>query len=827
MTVGNQGPEETVHERSATHSHVKADLLELRIALVCYGGVSLAIYMHGVTKELQSLLRASRAFDQAFASAATPDDLARSPSRPADGTEAAYFDQLVELAGAGVPVSATVDVIAGTSAGGINGICLAKAAVRNASQDPLTDLWMQKGDIAGLMRYGRLGARLGGAWTVLQLLGKAREAWSPLKGDDMARWLHEALADMGNGGGSGTLLPDDGTLDLHVTATDVRGTDRMIPLGRGEALHDRTYRRVFTFQHGPDVPDTIGEGDHGMLAFAARATSSFPGAFAPVTLDEFAKAVHGSRGQTFDPAEAARAYLPEYDYLPDVDATHVPMMDGGVLANAPFDPVVESIAAKPASRQVSRHLLFVEPDPRAASPGSSLGQAHGGQSRDEGPPTWVGTLWAAQGARGHQPLTGAIERLGEFNDQVDTIGEVISSLRDDVELALERVGLAAASAAQLTFEQLASRAGDVYAEVPGIAGQLNYRVYGRLKMEKVSARLAEDLAEHLTYPKTSPEASFLHAGLLAWTQLSEAWASRTEGAMDEWLRGLDAPYRERRLEFLIDGINSLFNEATKAQLADGGTAAGPTREQLSSAKTVAWDLLVQERSKPAQAVRQLGDVAEFARREALSTRVFTEDPRAWAKEHQDQIEQLVAAYRKNLEALTADSAQRLCKAFTETTADWGKGEARLQLASRYAGFPLWDALLFPAQSLSRLPMLNPIRVSRISPVDASSLMPADEAADKLLGVSFAHFSAFFALKNRENDYLWGRLDGAELILRLLREQYESRRSANSQRLKNSDEIQRAAFATVLDQEQPRLKERDTQERITDLRGKVPSAMASR
>ena len=33
---------------------------ELRIALVCYGGISLAVYMHGVTKELWHLARVSR-----------------------------------------------------------------------------------------------------------------------------------------------------------------------------------------------------------------------------------------------------------------------------------------------------------------------------------------------------------------------------------------------------------------------------------------------------------------------------------------------------------------------------------------------------------------------------------------------------------------------------------------------------------------------------------------------------------------------------------------------------------------------------------------------
>ena len=32
---------------------------ELRIGLVCYGGISLAVYMHGVTKELWKLAHCS------------------------------------------------------------------------------------------------------------------------------------------------------------------------------------------------------------------------------------------------------------------------------------------------------------------------------------------------------------------------------------------------------------------------------------------------------------------------------------------------------------------------------------------------------------------------------------------------------------------------------------------------------------------------------------------------------------------------------------------------------------------------------------------------
>ena len=36
---------------------------ELRLGLVCYGGSSLAIYMHGVTKEVQRLVKGSALLD--------------------------------------------------------------------------------------------------------------------------------------------------------------------------------------------------------------------------------------------------------------------------------------------------------------------------------------------------------------------------------------------------------------------------------------------------------------------------------------------------------------------------------------------------------------------------------------------------------------------------------------------------------------------------------------------------------------------------------------------------------------------------------------------
>jgi len=80
-------------------------------------------------------------------------------------------------------------------------------------------------------------------------------------------------------------------------------------------------------------------------------------------------------------------------------------------------------------------------------------------------------------------------------------------------------------------------------------------------------------------------------------------------------------------------------------------------------------------------------------------------------------------------------------------------------------------------SLAKLPQLTPITVQRFSPLDATCLRavnadgtPKSDPTAKLDGVSIGHFGAFFDQAWRENDYLWGRLDGAELAFRLLSRQ---------------------------------------------------------
>ncbi|HKF99219.1 MAG TPA: hypothetical protein VKB15_01250, partial [Xanthobacteraceae bacterium] len=102
---------------------------ELRIALVCFGGISLAVYMHGISKEILKLVRASCELhaiaDRARrAKAAFLDDA--DPEKREYDTESIYFELLREI-GRKIELRVVVDIIAGASAGGINGTLLARA----------------------------------------------------------------------------------------------------------------------------------------------------------------------------------------------------------------------------------------------------------------------------------------------------------------------------------------------------------------------------------------------------------------------------------------------------------------------------------------------------------------------------------------------------------------------------------------------------------------------------------------------------------------------------------------------------------------------------
>lgn len=199
------------------------------------------------------------------------------------------------------------------------------------------------------------------------------------------------------------------------------------------------------------------------------------------------------------------------------------------------------------------------------------------------------------------------------------------------------------------------------------------------------------------------------------------------------------------------------------------------RGQLAAMKTTCWDLITRLRASQQQVAGQVSDQARaLFGPQALTQQGLLADPQAYAAAHEDALSQLYHACLLSLgpDGLTGTS-QDLWQALRAGTADWGEA-GRRGLLARYAGFPIWDALIFPVIYLARLPQLTPITVQRFSPLDATCLKAVDadgtlkaEPTAKLDGVAIHHFGAFFDRSWRENDYLWGRLDGAELVLRLL------------------------------------------------------------
>jgi len=77
---------------------------------------------------------------------------------------------------------------------------------------------------------------------------------------------------------------------------------------------------------------------------------------------------------------------------------------------------------------------------------------------------------------------------------------------------------------------------------------------------------------------------------------------------------------------------------------------------------------------------------------------------------------------------------------------------RRELLNAYIGFSFYDIATLPMVQDRALDESEPIKVDRISPDDANSLMSGG-ARECLKGTELGHFGAFFSRAHRENDYL--------------------------------------------------------------------------
>jgi patatin-related protein len=726
---------------------------ELRLALVCFGGVSLAIYMHGVTKELHKLVVASRRFDELGPAAANPFD-------PVTDSQHAYFETLCDLARDNQLLSVNIDIVAGTSAGGINGVCLAKVLARNGSQDALKRLWIDEGDLTKLLHSPPLGGwRTRAVLAFGRTLAGLNRPISPLRGERMSRLLYDAITDMERPveADRRSLLLPDAPLDLFVTTTDLDGVPVLVASGIGGVSQRETnHAQVVEFRSdGGD--DVFGPASVGALAFAARATSSFPGAFPPVSLESFQEEL---AGRPIDAQQVAAAFRSRYD---DRSSTGTWFVDGGVLDNAPFDLVVEAIGEKRAQTEVVRRLVYIEPDPGTRlTAGPRQPDAHGA-------PGYLSALLKSVGTvKGSHSILRELEDLRDLNLRVAELGSIAELQMDQVSVAIDQAwdaataGTSAASTPSQAWSiddpaGVKRLAASMNASVPQFVGA-GFSAYCRLKVEAAGGRLADEIVARFVYPPGSSRSSFVRAAISAWARGHVEWQQPDPTRMMELLGPVDVPYRERRLMFILAGINRLY-----ARVDTGGNA--PSRKSLDALKTQTWRLLDELRAAPGQAIGAVTDSVIAFLGEDLSDEAVFSNPEAFGAANDAAFSALFATYRESLAGRLADSSIPIWEAFEQFTIGWDAGDRRA-LLSRYLGFPLWDALIFPTIAFAELPQFSPITVSQFSPLTALALPTPD--GGKLKGVSLHHFGGFVDAAWRENDYLWGRLDAAELVLRMLR-----------------------------------------------------------
>jgi patatin-related protein len=715
------------------------DTKELRLALVCYGGSSLAIYMHGVTKELHRLVKGSVLSERG------------SPAEALTGSEAVYAELLEQLATEqGVRTRVVVDIIAGTSAGGINGVYLAKALAHNLSQDSLRDLWFTRGDVNQLLK----GPSWLPWWSRLPALAPFAIKRPVVRGDAMARWLFDALAGMDASAREPadveSLVPDGNLLELFVTITDFYGYDRQVPIFEPRLVQDRRHRHGLTFRYRNDGPDNFGPQGNGGLAFAARTTSSFPGVFPPVSFAAFRKWVPDAQMDEF-----SRRSFRLYE-LAQGDPEKTQFVDGGVLDNKPFGWAIGSIARRAADVEVDRRLLYLEPDPGEVSEPVSTAPAR------PAPGTIQAAIGAASGVPRKEPILDDLLDVEDHNERVGLIRDVIETNFDLVATILEdTLGPLEELPPDPDLETLSGWNSAAHKEAIEQAGPA-YTSYLRLKISAAADRYAQTVCAVCDYPFDSNHALLLRHAVRSWAAklgLFERSSTPTQVQVG-FLRNFDLGFGLRRLDFVNAAMRWWYRDLRE------GKPDIPSRSELDEGKrilygfrrllreTMGGDGYPEELQERLRECFPQGGINDFLRQTGL-------DPSAYIAERANQlshvVDEVAAFQREQLQSFNEDLFGQL----SSLAAGWAPPRRR-DLLVRYLGFPLWDVLLYPFQQLANAGEKDAVQVVRLSPYEARVL--ETQPADKVQGKKRFHFGAFFDRRARENDYLWGRLDGAANLI---------------------------------------------------------------
>ena len=718
---------------------------EVRLGVVMFGGISLAVYINGVANEL---FRASRG--------------------------RGVYRLLKALTDSHV----IVDILSGASAGGINSILLSTALCNETEFDDTGKLWRDQADIAKLLKP-RDGEPL---------------THSVLNGEYHQCRMETAFGELLELTPPETSQPEDPSpvneLDLFITGTDIGGrfSHRLDALGHRIQLED--HRALFQLKHRdnrkhPFAPDALQMGELNdpdsadprrrsaldlpkinkqALATLAHLTSCFPGAFVPMRLNVPTRkdVEHPS-----DPGGNRDGRLSYWGQLEGERKGGKPgprqaiFMDGGVLKNKPFTSTIEAIFSRLADTQVSRYVLYIEPDPQESVDEREAGKPPDHQVKDAALQLGSVALEAASGLPRFESIDADLQAIETHNTQVRRYEALVD---------------AATKAVMAAPKPLAS-------QVPWASS-----AYGLARLGSLAQQVQTAVSEYLAPERVLPGAAL--NGLRDHQQKAssnQAW-------------DVLFPFRRLiQLTYSADDTATVSAPAGKARRAWFSVPARPANAlplEFSVERELVTTLnrqievyeIVRARIEQAIAVMarethgfDLGSAATWAGIEQRALEVLGRLPwpACFSATQLPLLKLCVTA--DELKALRDDTGAAPSGAGTFLDAAQAF-EVRLlsqfsdaaPLLEMYERFGRIDEVALPLELVSGLRGRDQIKTVRVSPFDSKRAFagrfkskPGQKPINKLCGVQLFNFGAFFKSSWRSNDLLWGRIDGVSQLLDIL------------------------------------------------------------
>jgi len=765
---------------------------EVRYAVVMYGGVSLCIYINGVAQELLEMAKATASDGGGVA---IPKEKLSASARlyrrlgqylDSDSMDAALLFK--DRESDEIRTRFVVDVLSGTSAGGLNSIFLAKALVNNEDMEGLKQLWMNEGDIERLLNDRK---------SSLPELPAKRQPDSLLNSQRMYAKLLEALHVMdfpndenfdrpsANEPAPPPRVPLVEELDLYVTATDLTGLPIYLKLDNTVA-NELRHKNVFNFRYRADANDFTWEFNP-LLAFAGRCTSSIPPAFEPMRLEDTSPVLRARRPYRAMAENGSPKWKPVYsEYLKTNetgDFRKRDFGDGGFLDNKPFTYATRALMRRQAHHPIRRKLIYIEPSPErlALDPASPRPK----------PDAIAHSLAALVELPRYETIREDIGLILDRNHLLARIDETTRRVDQDVDALIHRFReKVIQSAAAETFERIPLKD---HIKKLGIA----YGTYHRLKVAEVTSDLAALVSDILNYPPESDEHLAIRLLVEAWRKSRYAADPPDQDPQidpdkkimteSKFLMDFDPSYRLRRLFFIHRKITFFYRFVPGSSREQGDADALPPKiaDILKSGDESRWRRFREELLKiklplakaladlrrDCHALRKSDELKNLIKElkldkkklvECLSDDSTARQLIAKAPKFKEISDHLVTAYK---EAFIKVS--KVCKDALADTGSSPEGKiARDVLRDIYERFDHYDMAILPMQYGTNSSETPHVDIVRISPTDAKNL--CDDSGgqrSKLAGRMYFSFGAFFAKFWRENDMLWGRLDGAEILVR--------------------------------------------------------------